>query len=139
MSEWLEWAHPWHSNRQHIVLSFPAHTFSLKSNSQKIPQLWYTLNPGTMESQALQFSFMEPACTKGWLTRGQTTYWPLSWSWVITNKSGRGNITKPHYLASWSSVRCCWWLRSDSRGSRKKPTIACKPLKRESSICAKMS
>lgn len=95
-----------------------------------------------MESHSLQFSFIGLVCKIGWMTSSQTTYWLMIWSRVITNKSGRENITKPPYMGSWSTVKHCWWLRNDSRERGKKKHIsivACKLLNRESSICAKMS
>lgn len=97
-----------------------------------------------MESHSLQFSFMGLVCEMEWMTGSQATYWLMIWSRMITNKSGRENITKPHYLASRSTVKHCWWLRSDSREREKKQqqhesTVACKLLNRESSLCAKMS
>lgn len=133
-----KWAHIWHANRQHIVLWLPAHTFCLKSNTQTIPQLWYTVIPVATESHSLQFSFLGLVCKTGWMTGSQTTYCLMSWSSVITNKSGRENIIKPHYLPSWSTVEHCWWLRSDSREreKKKKTAVACKLLNRkELNLC----
>lgn len=75
---------------------------------------------------------------RGEMTGSQTTHWVINWSRVITNKSGRENITKPHNLASWSTVKHCWWLGNDSR-KEIKYIATCKLLGKESSIYAKLS